>query len=47
METMTTRKTVVIRILLFLARWINDDSGISKELSDLVIHINVQRWEKP
>lgn len=38
---MTVRKRLVVKLLLFVARLINDDDSWSKDLSQLETHVNL------
>jgi hypothetical protein len=38
---MTNRKAIVIRILLLIARIVNDDDTLAAELKTIETHINV------
>ncbi len=49
---MTTRKQSVIKILLFIARYINDDERFTDELKALSTHFSAKegwsaRWNDP
>ena len=43
---MTPRKIILIRILLFVARIVNDDPEWAEALKGLETHINVNRWKE-
>jgi len=40
----TQNRQVVVRILLFIARLVNDDEAIQADLQSLTNHINTQNW---
>jgi len=41
---MTQNRQVVVRILLFIARLVNDDEAIQADLQSLTNHINTPNW---